>query len=768
MTMTCKIRPLFFCSLILFVAGARGQSLEDKVSEAKLEALREQMRNQNPEALDSAMAEHKDMLKATTEKKSGKRKAGLGATANIMPDSLLAAPDSTDTLSSSDTTETGLRKGKLRKSNAPPPKRYEQRIFRNVDRTVFSSASGAAGRDYVLGPGDEISVSLWGEREKEYDLILNHDGKIFLEGAGVIKLAGSNLNEAQEMVKQHLGKVYSGITRGTAHVDVSLAKAGPIRVFVLGEVKLPGGYVFSGNSSILSALYFAQGPSDIGTVRNLQLSRNGKKYPLDLYSYLIHGEALSPNLLLDGDVLFAGRADALVEIAGDVGRPAIYELKKGEGIKELLEFAGRPNATAAEHKLTLQRIFPDGKIDYMDLASPKDYLAGKAKMELQDGDKVLVEKSTETGKNYYSISGPVKYPGNYEATGVRTVQQLVVKAGGLREDAFLGRVHVVHLNPDGSSTLRGISLDTALIDTIALQPTDYVILYSTKDMYLPDSVGIAGAVFNPGKYEFREGMTAKDLVMQAGGFLPHREKGRLVIFRSDTRQRTVDQIVINDEDGLRKVGPGFRLQPTDFVHVPVDSGWYIKQVVTLEGLFVHPGKYVLLYPGESLASVVQRAGGFKDNAYQEGGRFFRSRDGVGKIGVDVKRAVNSPGNKANISLVDGDSLYIPERLSTVKVIGEVGFETSVLYKSGSSVQYYIEKAGGFTRRSEKNRVVVQYANGETSRDGYFNRKPDAGSVIYVPQGPEPKPIEWFQGIQALLGTLGVAAAVILSIQAIKK
>jgi protein involved in polysaccharide export with SLBB domain len=202
--------------------------------------------------------------------------------------------------------------------------------------------------------------------------------------------------------------------------------------------------------------------------------------------------------------------------------------------------------------------------------------------------------------------------------------------------------------------------------------------------------------------------------------------------------------------------------------VPVNPNWYKTEVVTLDGLFQHPGKYGLLHPGETLADIINRAGGFKDNAYVAGGRFFRSRDSVGRVGVDIKRALESPRSKANIPLVGGDSIFVPERANTVKVMGEVGFETSVLYKDGASALYYIEKAGGFTRRSEKGRVVVQYANGETSRDGYFNRKPDAGSVIYVPQGPEPKPIEWFAGINALLGTAGVIVALILSIQALSK
>jgi polysaccharide export outer membrane protein len=330
----------------------------------------------------------------------------------------------------------------------------------------------------------------------------------------------------------------------------------------------------------------------------------------------------------------------------------------------------------------------------------------------------------------------------------------------------LERAHVVRFHPDGSSQLLAYSLDTAQIQSIRLEPKDNVLLYSLKDMYLPDTVEIFGAVFNPGKYEFRAGMTTRDLVMQAGGVLPHFEPGKILVFREDMNQRRVEQIKI--EAGNGQSYENLALKAGDILQVPVNPNWYKTEVVTLDGLFLHPGKYGLLQPGEKLASVIERAGGFKENAYIQGARFFRYKDSVGRVGVDISKAVRSPRSKVNISLVDGDSIYVPERLTTVKVMGEVGFETSVLFQEGATVKFYIEKAGGFTRRSEKDRVVVQYANGETSRDGYFNRKPDAGSMIFVPQGPEPEPIAWFQGINTLLGTLGVAAAVILSIQAIKK
>jgi protein involved in polysaccharide export with SLBB domain len=744
-------------SLVLFVLATNlslAQSLEDKVSQSR------RLQAQSMTGMDQAAV---DSLVQMRKFQGGEASTPKRAEDAVL-DSLIAGPKSQDSI--------GGTAGKAKDSLArktPLPRRYEQRIFQSLDRSAFTSALGAVGRDYMLGSGDAVTLSLWGDRDKEYNLVLNSEGAVFVEGVGLVPMAGLSVEQAEKRIRDRLARIYSGIQRGTTFVNLSAGRPGPKKVFLLGEVKVPGGYVFTGHTSVLAALYYAQGPTEIGTVRNLILNRGGKKIALDIYDYLIRGETLKPDVLQDGDILFAGRAERLVEIEGDVGRPAVYEMKKGEGIKELLQCAGGLNATAAVQKMTLQRVFENGKVDYLDLPPPQEFLKDKSKFELRDGDRVLVEKSSEPSDAFYTISGPVKYPGTYQAEGVASVKDLIEKAGGLREDAFLGRVHVVRFHPDGSSELYAHNTTAEQgVESIVLAPKDNVILYSRKEMFLPDSVEIAGAVFKSGRYEYRKGMTVKDLVMQAGGFLPQHEKGKALVFRGGSLDRKVEQMDVAMQPGLDKGTERIELQPFDVVHIPVDPRWYRKEVVSLEGLVKYPGRYALLHPGEKLASVIARAGGFKEEAYVEGARFFRSKDNVGRVGVDVERAVRRPKGKAKISLVQGDSLYIPERSNTVKVIGEVGFETSVLYKEGAPASFYIERAGGFTRRSEKGRVVVQYANGESSSEGMFSRDPDAGSVIYVPQGPEPKQVDWFAGINTLLATTGVVVALILSIQAISK
>ncbi len=643
------------------------------------------------------------------------------------------------------------------------PKRFSQRIFKRSPGHLFSAANSALGKSHILSPGDEVTISLWGDKEKVYSLQLNESGKIFLEGVGLINLNGLSLGAAESVIRKKLSKIYSGINRGTSFVELSSAKASPIRVFVLGEVMLPGGYTFSSNTSVLSALYSAKGPTDLGTVRNIKLTRGDSSYYLDLYEYLLKGNILSPHTLEDGDILFAARADVLAEISGDVGRPAVYELKKGEGIKELLEYAGRINPTSANQNITLKRYFDDGRPDIIDLKSPKFYSEGSENYLLEDGDSLWVDTSSEKSQNFIQVTGPVKYPGVYEAANAKNVEELIKSAGGLKEDAYLSRIHVLRFNPDGSSKLFSYAVDNNKIKDIALEGKDNVVLYSIRDMYEPDSVEIAGAVHAPGKYPFHAGMSAKDLVLKAGGFLRSREEGKAICFRGEGNTRKITNMEIKLQEGLKNTGEEFKLSSTDFILIPEDPNWYQQEYVTLAGQFKYPGKYALLFPEEQLAAVIKRAGGFKSDAYIPGFRFFRKKNEKGRIGINLEKALNAPNSLENISLKDGDSLHLPEREMSVKVIGEVGLPTSVLFKKGKGVKYYISRAGGYTRFSDKKHVVLEYANGEIAGDGDFYRDPDPGSVIYVPGKPEAPPVEWLKGIDAIVGTMAGAAALILSI-----
>ncbi len=647
------------------------------------------------------------------------------------------------------------------------PKRYSQQIFLRSPGPNFGTTISNTGRSHVLGPGDQITLSLWGDKEKEYQLTLNPAGKVFIEGIGLVSLNGNSVDIAENKLRKRLSRIYSGIKRGTAFVEISSTKAGPIKVFVLGEVQNPGGFVFASNTSIFSAMYQAKGPTDIGTVRNLKLTRGSKTFEIDLYAFLMEGTAMEPNTLQDGDVLFAKRAEILVDVQGDVGRPAMYELKKAESVKELLKFAGGLNPTAAIHRIMCRRVFENGRQDVIDLETPSKYLNDGSIFKFMDGDSVWVDKSTEWSKSTITISGAVKYPGVYQLKQLKNVADLVKQAGGLSEDGYLGRVHVLRILPDGSSKLFSYSLENTDLKEIDIEGRDVVIIYSKREMHLPDSVEIAGAVFKPGIYPYSEGMTVKGLILRAGGFLPEYEVGRAICFRSQPRERKVESVTVEMANGLKSDSKDFPLQARDFILVPTDPNWYKKEVVTLAGEFKYPGKYSLLHPEEKLISVIKRSGGLKEHAYVPGFRFYREQNNVGRVGVDLNEALNNSDSRANIPMLGGDSIYIPERQLTVKVIGEVGFPTSVLFKKGQDINYYIGKAGGYTRLSDKKRVIIEYANGETTKRKWLMKEPDPGSVIFVPDKPEPVPVNWFQGLNTLLATMSAGAALILSIIAIQ-
>ncbi len=646
------------------------------------------------------------------------------------------------------------------------PKRYSQQIFSSSPGTLFGSYPSAIGRSYVLGAGDQLKVSIWGDVEAQYSVQLDNSGKINLKGVGRLSLNGLSMEYAEKKVRNALSRIYSGINkaRATTFVEISNGSSGPIKIFVLGEVETPGGFIFSGNTSILSALYQAKGPTDIGSVRSLQLTRGGKTHTLDLYDYLLKGKQLTPNSLHDGDILFSKRASVLVEIQGDVGRPAIYELKKGEGVKELLQFSGGLNPTAAHHRVSLKRLTETGD-KYEDLSSPQDYLSGKAQFKLMDGDVLVIDSSSETSDHFISVTGPVKYEGRYDSRQIKNIADLVKMAGGLKKEAFLGRVHVLRFNDNGSSQLFSYSLENTEITSIELQGKDNVILYNKKDMYSPDSIEIAGAVFRPGFYPYSRGMTIKDFVLRAGGFLPQYEEGKALVFRINNLGRVVKSTEVTLSHGLENTSSEYKLEPRDLIHIPVNPNWYDKEVVTLSGEFKYPGKYALLFPGEKLDALIKRAGGLKKDAYQPGFKFYRTKDLIGRIGIDLDKAVTEPEGRMNIAMKHGDSLYVPEWQNSIKVMGEVGFATSVLYKKGAGVKYYIARAGGFTRFSDKKHVVLEYANGETTNE--FYRAPDPGSVVYVPSKPEDIPKDWLRFTADILSILAAAVALVFMVTTTK-
>lgn len=647
----------------------------------------------------------------------------------------------------------------------PPPskglRRYEIDYFARALPTAFYDLQTAVAPDYPIKPGDNLVLTLWGMVERETRLVVNSQGKVNIEGVGLVSLNNLNLAEAQELLRGRLKSVYGGIGKGTVFVNLRPESISATKVFVMGGVAQPGGYDLPGNSNVFLALYRAKGPSEIGSVRSIQITRtNGDKSEVDLYDLLFKGQKPKDAILKDGDVVFLPRARKIVAIDGDVGQRAIYELKEHEGVKELLDYAGRANPSA-KHSIQLTRIMPDGKRDVLDLDSPDLYAGGKS-YPLMDGDALFVRGTDEFGRRHFSVIGPVWYPGKYELKDGATVAHAISVAGGLRPDAKAGRVIVRRILPDSTFTFLSDPMDST-VPSLPLQEGDQIDVLSSVQLKAKDSVYVVGAVKRPLTVLWQSDMTAQSLIALAGGFSPNHIKGRIRIEHLVPGRNEVKVEEIDIRDDLVAQPNERKLQPGDRIVIPVDPAYYQQEVVTLSGAFQSPGQYSLLRKRESFKELMDRAGLLDPNAFPRGGRLFRKR-GSDKFQVNFDLADALKGKTGgSLALQDGDEIFIPFEQLTVQVKGDVVSPGDVLWVKGMDLEDYLDAAGGLTQNGDEDRVMITYANGKKATIKRADLDPDPGSVIFVPYKKE-EPTDWYKvwgTVAAIVGALAQTAIALI-------
>ena len=685
----------------------------------------------------------------------------------------LFKPDSTNLFYTADSALEAPFKDTLVLDTIVPLQRYESSFFKNANPTVFSSTTSGVGGDYPLKPGDELVLTIWGGVEKEFSLVVNNQGKVNVESVGLVSLNGATLGAAEGILKTRLSRVFSGIRSGQTFVNLRLEKLSPVKIFLLGDVEKPGGYVLYGNTTVFQALYMAGGPGKEGSVRSIQVARGDSIFNVDLYDYLMSGKKAIGATLFDGDIVFLPRARILAEIDGAVGRPAIYELKEGEGIAELIQFAGGVNPDAAEHNMVLKRLYPDGRKDYETIQKPSDYITKKDSLALRNGDALMVFQSVEKSMQNTTILGAIKYPGTYQLKDSMNTNDLVNISGGLLDVGYSGRVHVLRAMPEGDYKLFSQNLNDQT--AITLEPRDTLVVYSLKEMFQPDSVSIGGAIAKPGYYPYYAGMDAKDLILLAGGYLADSKKTSLAIDRlnDDRTVKSTTFAVPTNYDANKDAK--IRLEAWDHVEIPYDSSFYRPELVVLAGAFKNPGVYSLNGPDETLENLVKRAGGFTPEAYLDGAKFFRrtmlkgdssARDStLGLVGIDISQTLKKE-ERNNIELQNGDSIHIPLKSISVLVHGEVGASTNVLWRKGADAEWYVNQAGGVKLTGDEDRVMITYANGSVALASEADRDPDPGSEVFVPYKAPPEEAHWTQYVSAfstIVTALALVATTIFTI-----
>ena len=679
---------------------------------------------------------------------------------------------------------------------------YGLNIFRSSTSRFEPNLSGPIDANYRLGPGDRLVLILTGDVESVHTLDVTREGFVVIPQVGQLHVANLTLGDLENVLYARLGRVYSGVRRGpgaTTRFSVSVARLRSNQVFVLGEVERPGSYMVSSAGTAITALYAAGGPTANGSFRNIQVKRGDRVVSaLDLYDYLLRGDASHDARLETGDIVFVQPRGLRVRIIGEVVRPATYELKANETLADLVHAAGGFRAEASRRRVQIERILPPSQRT----ASGRDRITVDIQSEalangtpplvpLEPGDIVRVFRVEERVRNTIMVQGNVWAPGPQGLAAGMTISDAIKLAGGPKPDVYLGQVLVDRLRPDGSrQQLRASLADTIgnVVGDFALREDDVIQLFSLN-AFRPDRfVSVGGAVRTSGRYPFREGMTMRDLVLLAGGlqesaYLKEAEIARLPEDRTGVATAVTMRVPLDStylferKSGARYLGapglpaasggaPEVPLRPYDNVLIMHQPSWELQRIVTINGEVNFPGSYALKTRDERLADLVQRAGGVTAEAYPEGTVFIRKQGEVGRVAIDVPEALKRRRSPENLMLMDGDEIFIPQRSHVVTVRGAVNAPNVVAWVKGRDLDYYISQAGGPSRNADNRRAFVTQPSGKRETKSRLRPQPRPlpGSLVEVPAIDPASRSTWSQTLATITPILAGLATLIVALK----
>lgn len=680
---------------------------------------------------------------------------------------------------------------------------FGHNVFSTQSLTFEPNENQATPKDYRLGPGDEVIIDIWGESEDRLQQTISPEGSIIVEQLGPIYLNGLTIDQANAHLRKLFASKYAGVGDSATEISLNLGKVRTIQVNIMGEVVTPGTYRLSPFSTIFHALYRSGGITDIGSMRNIEVVRNGRRLAVaDVYDFLFNGKNSKNIHLQEGDVIIVPPYETMVRIDGNVKRPMYYETKDGETLADVLAFAGGFSGNAYTEAVRVSRLAGQENELYNVHA---DEFGGYS---MQNGDVVTVGRALDRYTNRVQVRGQVMRPGFY-ALGAEmlTLRGLIEKAQGLVEDAYTERALIYREGAD--LTLQVIPVDLGAVlegsaPDIELQRNDIVEIASLQELNNRGGFTIQGLVADPGTYPYARNTTIDDLILQAGGLLEGASEARIEVARrivDPTSLHSSNEIakVFNFEYKGGKVGtPGFLLESNDIVTVRKSPVYMAQQRVAIGGEVTFEGPYTLSQRNERLSDLVNRAGGLTDAAYVRGAHLSRkmtedeiaartetiriarmmqngeSNDSISMeklvisdrytVGIDLEKALAAPGGDYDLVLQEGDVLFIPQFISTVRVHGDVIVPNTVSYKDGAKLKYYINQAGGYGERAKKGKAYVVYMNGMVAKASR-NVKIEPGCQIIVPSKAPSTGPNWqaIMSVTSVGGTLGTMAAAIATL-----
>ena len=656
---------------------------------------------------------------------------------------------------------------------------------------------------YVLGPDDELIISVYGYSEKKYNLAINEAGEIYIPNVGPIFINGLSIEEATEKIKSKLAStIYRAINSGKTKVQVTLGKIRSIRVTVIGQAKKPGTFTVSSLTTLYNILYLCGGPTPMGSYRDIEIIRgNQLKRKADLYDFLVDGNQKDNILLQEGDVIRIPYYKNRVTLSGDVKREGKFEMLDGETFTDLLRYCGGFTDNAYRGAVTVIRI-TDTEKKIIDLNSGE-----YASFNMKGSDKILVRKLQDQFGNRIVISGSVLRPGPYQLSAGLTVDSLIEKAGGFSRDAYTKRVSIFRFLQNKMPTMLAVDLDSVegKNENVLLRKDDSVAVHSIFEFKDSNYVTVEGNVRKPGTVRWRENFSLRDLLLSAGGISDFGDSSNIEISRrirnADVNKTNHSESEVFNIDLTKNPEEDVILQPYDIVVVKKLPGYSTQRTVLVLGDVKSPGRYALEKSGDKISDVLKRVGGFKASAdssaitirrsiksnltVEEREKLFqrilninpdslalhpRLKDELFKsydlISVDLSTALSNPNTSENLVLEDGDVLTVDRNSQLVKISGEVYYPTIIPYKENKRLKYYVEQAGSFTPYARKTGSLVIHPDGKAASVRHFlwfkfYPSVTPRSEIFVPQKIKTNRAKLGAGELALIvSALGIIASVI--------
>lgn len=666
-------------------------------------------------------------------------------------------------------------------------------IFSQANPSFQPPVNTPVPDSYVLGAGDQVVVDIYGASQETLVHTISPDGTITVAGYGPIYLSGLSVAGAQSKLRATIGSRYQ-----TSNLRMTVSKTRTIQVNLMGEVNAPGTYQLSAFANVFYALYRAGGVSPLGTLRNIEVYRNGKLVTVvDLYKFILEGRLAGNINLQDNDLIIVPTYNCLVGVTGNVKRPMFYEMRKDETVATLINYAGGFLGDA--HKSSVRLVRQTG--ERYQIYNVSEFEMSTFKID--DGDAISVDGMINRFENMVEIKGAVFRPGQFHLGGnVNSVKTLIEAADGLTEDAYTSHAVVHRLKEDRTLIVMPVNVQGIIdgsVPDFPLQNEDVVFIPTEKELRMERTFTISGAVMSPGPYEYADNTTIEDLVVMAGGLRDEASLMRVEVSRvirdpmaTEKSDQYAKKFYFDLKNGLVIDNERtFLLEPYDHVTIYNSPVFNQARLVTVTGEVNWEGTVALEHKVTRLSDIIEMVGGLTPHAYLKGASMTRRMSDEERVRrsatleavrqiltekgdsiaysrmdlennypvyIDLEKAINDPSSDANIQLREGDRIFVPEYDPIVRVSGDVMFPNTLFYESGKDYKYYVNEAGGFGHRAKKSKTFIVYQNGRAmlTKKG---AKPEPGCEIVVVSKKRRQPWTLTDAVRAVSGLSSMAAMI---------